>query len=66
VQIPNPTQANAVFPIFTEAQTAALQAEYRFYVWNYATGQVRLMCSWDTTIEDVDGLLAAAERILHA
>jgi threonine aldolase len=65
VHIPNPTEANAVFPIFTDAQTAALQAEYRFYVWNYATGQVRLMCSWDTTVEDVDGLLDAAERILH-
>jgi len=65
VHIPNPTEANAVFPIFTDAQTAALQEEYRFYVWNYATGQVRLMCSWDTTVEDVDGLLAAAERILH-
>ena len=64
VEIPNPTQANAVFPIFTAEQTAALQQEYRFYVWNYATGQVRLMCAWDTTVEDVDGLLAAAKRIL--
>jgi threonine aldolase len=64
VEIPNPTQANAVFPIFTEAQTAALQEHYRFYVWNYATGQVRLMCSWDTTVEDVDQFLAAAKTIL--
>ncbi len=64
VEIPNPTQANAVFPIFTAEQTAALQQEYRFYVWNYATGQVRLMCAWDTTVDDVDGLLAAAKRIL--
>ena len=54
VDIPNPTQANAVFPIFTEAQTAKLQENYRFYVWNVATGQVRLMCSWDTTEEDID------------
>jgi len=64
VEIPNPTQANAVFPIFTSAQTAKLQEHYRFYLWNVATGQVRLMCSWDTTESDVDGFLAVAQGIL--
>ncbi len=64
VAIPNPTQANAVFPIFTSGQTEKLQEQYRFYVWNQATGQVRLMCSWDTTESDVDGFLAVAKGIL--
>jgi threonine aldolase len=64
VKIPNPTEANAVFPIFTAEQTEELQKLYRFYVWNYSTGQVRLMCAWDTQESDVDGLLAAARRIL--
>lgn len=64
VEIPNPTEANAVFPIFTEAQTAKLLESYRFYVWNYATGQVRLMCAWDTTEADVDGMLAAVKSVL--
>jgi threonine aldolase len=64
VDIPNSTQANAVFPIFTGAQTEELQKSFRFYVWNYATGQVRLMCSWDTTEADVDDLLAAAASVL--
>jgi threonine aldolase len=64
VEIPNPTQANAVFPIFTEEQTAKLQELYRFYVWNVATGQVRLMCAWDTTEADVDGFLEVARGIL--
>lgn len=64
VKIPNPTEANAVFPIFTAEQTAKLQEQYRFYVWNVATGQVRLMCSWDTREEDVEGFLAFAQGIL--
>ena len=64
VEIPNPTEANAVFPIFTAAQTEKLQESYRFYVWNYATGQVRLMCAWDTTEADVDGMLAAVKSVL--
>ena len=65
VEIPNATEANAVFPIFTAEQTEALQKLYRFYVWNYSTGQVRLMCAWDTQESDVDGLLAAAAEILN-
>jgi threonine aldolase len=64
VKIPNPTEANAVFPIFTAEQTAKLQEQYRFYVWNVATGQVRLMCSWDTREEDIEGFLAFAQGIL--
>lgn len=64
VEIPNPTQANAVFPIFTAEQTAKLQEVSRFYIWNYAIGQARLMCSWDTTEADVDAFLTAAKTIL--
>lgn len=64
VEIPNPTEANAVFPIFSAEQTEQLQKLYRFYVWNYSTGQVRLMCAWDTQETDVDGLLTAAEQII--
>ena len=57
--VPNATQANAVFPILSAEQTARLQKLYRFYVWNQETGQVRWMCSWDTSIDDVEGLLNA-------
>ena len=64
VTVPNPTEANAVFPVLPKAITAKLQKKYRFYVWNQATGQVRWMCAWDTTPEDVDGLLAALKEAL--
>ena len=30
-------------------------AELPFYVWDEDAGTIRLMCSWDTTDEDVDG-----------
>ena len=59
VTLPNPTQANAVFPILPAEVTNKLLESYRFYVWNQATGQVRWMCAWDTQESDVDGLLAA-------
>ncbi len=66
VSVPNPTEANAVFPILSEKVTLKLLENYRFYVWNQATGQVRWMCAWDTTEADVDGLLAALKTVLSA
>ena len=59
VTLPNPTEANAVFPILPADVTNKLLKDYRFYVWNQATGQVRWMCAWDTQESDVDALLAA-------
>lgn len=64
VTIANKAEANAAFPIFPAAITAKLQESYRFYVWNQATGQVRLMCAFDTTEEDVQGLLSKLEELL--
>ena len=64
VKIPNSTEANAVFPILPPKVTARLQKEFKFYVWNQSTGQVRWMCAWDTSIQDVDGLLAALKKAL--
>jgi len=41
-----------------------LQQEYFFHVWNESQNEVRLMCSFDTTTEDVQGFVAAAKRLL--
>lgn len=64
VSVENPAEANAVFPVLPAAVTEKLQQQYRFYVWNQETGQVRWMCSWDTTEEDVAGILAALKAAL--
>lgn len=64
VSIPNRAQANAVFPILPREVTAKIQEDFRFYIWDQTTGQVRWMCSWDTTEEDVEGLLASLRRAL--
>ena len=64
ISLPNVAEANAVFPILPEKITEALQAQYRFYVWNQVTGQVRLMCSWDTEEEDVNGLVGLLRELI--
>ena len=66
VSVENPAEANAVFPVLPDWLTERLQADYRFYVWNQETGQVRWMCAWDTTVDDVDGLLGKLEDALSA
>ena len=59
VTITQSVQANAVFAILPADVTAALQERFHFYTWNQETGEVRWMCAWDTTPEDVDAFAAA-------
>ena len=65
ISVENKAEANAVFPVLPEAIADALVSQYRFYVWNQETGQVRWMCSWDTTEDDVDGILGALRAALQ-
>lgn len=53
VQITKPVEANAVFAKIPADWNDALMAQFPFYVWQNEGNEVRLMCSWDTTIDDV-------------
>jgi threonine aldolase len=59
VRITQSVDANAVFAVLPAAATAALQEEFHFYTWDETSGEVRWMCSWDTTAQDVDRFAAA-------
>jgi len=59
VQITQPVQANAVFAIIDPAVAERLRRKFRFYDWNPATGEVRWMCAFDTTTDDIDTFAAA-------
>jgi threonine aldolase len=62
--ITRPVQTNAVFAALPHEATAALQERFAFYVWDESIGEVRWMCSWDTTAEDVDAFAAAVAEVL--
>jgi threonine aldolase len=64
MSISRPVQTNAVFAILPPAVTKALQRDFPFYVWDEHTGEVRWMCSWDTTEEDVDEFAVAVRDAL--
>ncbi len=61
LQITQRVEANAVFAKLPAAARAALHEQFDFYDWDETAEEVRWMCAWDTTEEDVD-LLAAAVR----
>ena len=61
VRIAHPRQANAVFASLPSALTEALRAKgWLFYTDVDPQGAARLMCSWDTTSEDVAAFLGDA------
>src|SRR5690606_37044497 len=62
VEILCPVQANAVFARLPHEVSERLQKKFRFYFWDEAAGDVRWMCSFDTTEEDVDTFLAALKE----
>ncbi len=53
------TESNAVFPKLPADAKARAHERFHFYDWPGDPSMVRLMCSFDTTEEDVDALLAA-------
>jgi len=62
VRISLPVEANAVFAVLPPGVADRIREEYHFYDWDGHPGLVRLMCSFDTTPEDVDDLVAAVRR----
>jgi threonine aldolase len=66
VQITRAVQANAVFALLPAGTVEPLLERFGFYVWDERTGEVRLMCSWDTMEEDVDEFLQALRSAVSA
>ena len=64
IRITQPVQSNAVFAILPKEIIPVLQEAFFFYVWNEATGEVRWMCSYDTTEEDVKIFASLLKKVM--
>ena len=60
------TQANAVFVTLPAGVADRLRESFRFYDWDAARGEVRWMCAFDTTPDDVDRFASAVRQELGA
>lgn len=59
LRITQPVQANGVFVVLPRGVADRLRERWPFYTWDQATGEVRWMCSWDTTEAEVDAFADA-------
>lgn len=66
VELTQPTQANAVFAVLPDGVADRLREKFRFYDWDAARGEVRWMCSFDTTSGDVDAFVGTLAELLDA
>lgn len=53
VEVTRQVESNAVFARIPKQIIPALQKEFFFYVWDEESSEVRWMCSFDTTLEDI-------------
>jgi threonine aldolase len=58
VSITQTVEANAVFAVLPSERVTDLQAAFPFYLWDDTLSLARLMCSYDTTQEDVDAFVS--------
>jgi threonine aldolase len=65
VTITRAVQANSVFAMIQPEVTHSLQERFPFYVWDAQDNEVRWMCSWDTTEDDVRRFAEALEDTLQ-
>ncbi len=63
VTITQKVQGNGMFLILPPAIVPELQNAFPFYTWN-RPDEVRLMCSWDTTEEEVHQFVALVKKLL--
>ena len=66
VRLTQRVQVNGLFVIMPAELIPRVQEQSFFYVWNDATSEVRLMCSWDTAEADVDSFLLHLQTILSS
>lgn len=66
IRITMPVEANAVFALLPADWIEPLREAYPFYTWNEATGEVRLMCSFDTREEEIEAFGKLLEQLQGA
>jgi threonine aldolase len=64
VTITQKVESNGVFAILPEGAIPKLQEAYHFYVWDEVRHEVRWMCSWDTTEDDIDSFAGLVAEIV--
>ena len=65
VRFTQKVESNQLFLTLPGEVIERLQEHYFFYFWNESINEVRLVTSWDTTDEDIDGFLKVFENAVR-
>lgn len=65
VAVTQAPEANAVFAVIPPEVADRVRKRFRFYTWDTRTGEVRWVCSFDTTEADVDAFAATLREELN-
>ena len=63
IKVTKPVQANAVFAELPAHWNHPLQDKHPFYIWKDSSNEARLMCSWDTSAEDIERFEAVLQTL---
>lgn len=64
IEVTQKVESNAVFAKIPAHIIPELQKQYFFYVWDEDRSEVRWMCSFDTTKNDIEGFVACLKSML--
>lgn len=64
IKLSKKVESNAVFAIVPKELSEELLKRHYFYVWDEATNEVRWMCSFTTTKEDIDNFINDIKELL--
>ena len=65
IAVTQKVEANEVFAILPPQMIEELQREFFFYVWDESRNEVRWVCSWDTTQDDIERFTALLKKLLN-
>lgn len=64
IKITEPVESNGIFAIIPKEIIEPLQKEFFFYIWNEQKSEVRWMCSFDTTEQEIYDFVALIKQLL--
>lgn len=62
IKIVQKVQSNGVFVMIPSAVAERVREEFFFYPWDESRSEFRLMTSWDTTEEDIEGFIEVLRK----
>ena len=65
VKVTQSVQSNGIFVIMDSEVAERMRNHYFFYPWNEKISEYRLMTSWDTTEEDIEGFVKLLKKELN-